>query len=289
MPRIAHQQDVDVATDARSVRQVLFEARDQLQRQRLFHVVVAVDGGSDGSPDLFVDLRITGHLHDQLLLLGIDLNLLELLLRHLHTDAFVDEVEVGALALLGRRALVGLEYAVDDNAVTGKDPAGQVVLQLDVERLRLRSAPQVLGGLLHPDLLGIHELGLGQQELEGPAPVAGLVHALEVLVLEFVAGLLLEEGEAAPLALEGGRDDLGPDLGGGAHQPVDGQQFADVVASKLPGLEMTGQLDDAHMGPVHVNIHGQVQLQEGSVGRLQDLLRIFQQLLGEFGIEPVNV
>jgi hypothetical protein len=43
------------------------------------------------------------------------------------------------------------------------------------------------------------------------------------------------------------------------------------------------------MGPVHVDIHGQVQLQEGSVGRFKDLLRIFQQLLGEFGIEPVNV
>jgi len=43
------------------------------------------------------------------------------------------------------------------------------------------------------------------------------------------------------------------------------------------------------MGPVHVNIHGQVQFQKGCVGRLQDLLRIFQQLLGEFGIELVNV
>ena len=131
----------------------------------------------------------------------------------------------------GVGALYGLEYAVDDHPVSGKDPAGQVVLQLDVQRLRLRSAPQVLRRLLHSYFLGIHELGLGQQELEGPAPVAGLVHALEVLVLEFVARLLLEEGEAAPLALEGGGDDLGPDLGGRADQPVDGQQLADVVAA----------------------------------------------------------
>jgi len=90
----------------------------------------------------------------------------------------MEEVEVGALALLGGGALVGLEYAVDYDPVAGEDPSRQVVFQLDVEGLGLLAAPQLLGGLLDPDLLGVHELGLGQQQFERAATVAGLVHAL---------------------------------------------------------------------------------------------------------------
>ena len=143
----------------------------------------------------------------------------------------MEEVEVGALALLGGGALVGLENAVDYDPVAGKDSSRQVVFQFNVEGLGLLAAPQLLRGLLDPDLLGVHELGLGQQQFEGAAPVAGLVHALEVLVLEFVAGLLFKEGEAASLALEGSGDYLGPDLGCRSNQAIYGQELADVIAS----------------------------------------------------------
>jgi len=168
--------------------------------------------------------------------------------------------------------LVGLEDAVDYDPVAGKDPSRQVVFQFNIEGLGLLSAPQVLGRLLDPDLLGVHELGLGQQQFEGAAPVAGLVHALEVLVLEFIAGLLFKEGEAAPLALEGGGDYLGADLGSRSDQAVYGQELADVIAAQLSCFKMAGQFNDPHMSPLQVDIHGQVQLQESCMGRLQHRL-----------------
>ena len=58
--------------------------------------------------------------------------------------------------------MVGLENAIDDHPVPGKDPSGQVVFQLNVQSLRLLASPELLGRLLHSYLLGIYELGLGQ-------------------------------------------------------------------------------------------------------------------------------
>ena len=80
----------------------------QLQAQGLFHVIVAVDGRGNGGFDLLIDLRIARHLHDRLLVLRRDLYLLELLVLHLHRDTLMEEIEVGALSLLGIGPLIGL-------------------------------------------------------------------------------------------------------------------------------------------------------------------------------------
>ena len=201
----------------------------------------------------------------------------------------MEEVKVGALALLGVTSLVGFEDTIDDDPVAREDLAGQVVLQLYIEGLGLLTASQFLGRLLHSDLLSIDELRLGEHELERSTPVAGLVHALQILVLELVASLLFEEGEATPLALESGGDDLGPDLGGRPDQAVNGQQLAYLIRAQLASLEVAGQLRDAHVGPVHVNIHRKVELQHGGARCFQRLFRVLHQLFCEVRIELVYI
>ena len=62
-----------------------------------------------------------------------------------------------------------------------------------------------------------------------------------------------------------------------------------MIRSQLSGLEMAGKLNNAHVGPVQVNIHGQVELQHGGMRRFQYLLRAFQKLLGELRIVVINV
>ena len=153
----------------------------------------------------------------------------------------------------------------------------------------LLAAAQVLGRLLHSDLLGIDELGLSEQELEGAAPITGLVHALQVLVLEFVSCLLFKEGKAASLALECGGYYLRPDLGGRPHQPVYGQELAYMVRAKLAGLEIPWKLDYSHMGSIQIDVHGQIQLQDGGPGSLYGLIRILHKLLCEIRIELFQV
>jgi hypothetical protein len=116
----------------------------------------------------------------------------------------VGEIKVCALALLGIISLVGFEDAVDDDSVAWEDSACQVVLQLDVQGLRLLSTPKFFWRLLYPDLLSVNELGLIEDQFERSAPVASLILALQVLVLKLVARLFLKESKAAALALEGG-------------------------------------------------------------------------------------
>jgi hypothetical protein len=98
---------------------------------------------------------------------------------------------------------------VYNDPVAWTDLSCEVVFKLHIYRLRLLSAAQVLRRLLHSDLLGIHELGLGKNKLERAAAVAGLVLALEVGVLELGACLLLVKSVSASLALERARTIFG--------------------------------------------------------------------------------
>ena len=62
-----------------------------------------------------------------------------------------------------------------------------------------------------------------------------------------------------------------------------------MVRAKLAGLEIPWKLDYSHMGSIQIDVHGQIQLQDGGPGSLYGLIRILHKLLCEIRIELFQV
>ena len=231
--RVPDQEDMDVAAETGAVRHLLRDAAEELERDRLLHVVGPVDRRRDRPGDLFVDQGIAGERFDLRLVLLGDRDLLELLLGDLDGVALkVDVKERALLAVVD--PLHRPQDAVHHNPVAGRNLAGEVVGGIDIERLGLLTAPETLGRLLDPEFLGIDE----------PAPVHDQVKAglpltvrAEIRFIEPPVALDDRIGEfpAGP-APEDRTDDPGAHLGGLPEDPLDCDEGVDLLGPDIPDI-----------------------------------------------------
>ncbi|KAF5038017.1 hypothetical protein DSECCO2_558610 [anaerobic digester metagenome] len=163
-PGVTDQQDVYISPDLRAVLQLLGRSAEELQRDALLDLVVAVDGGGDGANDLPEHLGVLGLLPYLLLVLVRDHHFLVLVLLELHGDD--RQVDVEERGLYAVALLLAAQYAVQHHPVPWGYDTGQVVLQEGCETLGLRSAAQSFRGLLHLHLLSVDVDGLLGEQLE---------------------------------------------------------------------------------------------------------------------------
>ncbi len=70
---------MQIATNPRTVGEVLRHTREQLQDHRQLLLVVAVDGGCDRADHALVEVGLLGEFHDRLDIFLLDVHILELL------------------------------------------------------------------------------------------------------------------------------------------------------------------------------------------------------------------
>ena len=247
--RVADQQDVNVAAETGAVRHILRDTAEELERDRLLHVVGTVDRRRDRPGDLLVDHGVAGERHDiRLVLLG-DRDLLELLLGDL--DGVALEIDVKERALLAVvDPLHRPEDAVQHHPVARRDHAGQVVGDVDIERLGLLAAPEAFRGLLDPEFLGVDEPAPVHHQVETGLPLAvraevGLVEP--PVTLRNRVGVL-----AAGAAPEDCADDPGAHLGGLSENSLEGDESVDLVGPDVADVGLLRQVREPDVDQVGV-------------------------------------
>ncbi len=280
--RVAHQEDVDVATETGAVRHILCYTAEELERDRLLHVVGPVDRRRDRPGDLLVDQGVAGERCNLCLVLLGDRDLLELLLGDL--DRVALEIDVKERALLAVvDPLHRPEDAVHHHPVARRDHAGEVVGDVDIERLGLLAAPEAFRGLLDPEFLGVDE----------PAPVHDQVEAGLPLTVRADVGLVeppVALGDwigvlpAGP-AVEDRAHDPGTDLRGLPEDPLEGDEGVDLVGPDVPDVGLLRQVREPDVDQVRVLAVLQLDelvLDDRVPDIPDDLARVLQECKREF-------
>nr|QNO48923.1 hypothetical protein MOGPJHGO_00026 [Methanosarcinales archaeon ANME-2c ERB4] len=96
-PGIADEQHMHIPADPRAVRKVLWNAAHQLERKRLLHLLVTIDGWGDRCNDFFVYPGVFTEFNDLFFLFWRDLDLCELLVLCLDRDRVEYDIKERAL------------------------------------------------------------------------------------------------------------------------------------------------------------------------------------------------
>ncbi|KAF5032047.1 hypothetical protein DSECCO2_621400 [anaerobic digester metagenome] len=247
--RVADQEDVDVAAEAGAVRHLLCDTAEELERDRLLHVVGPVDRRRDRPGDLLVDQGIAGERLDLHLILLGDRDLFKLFLGDL--DRVALEVDIKERALLAViDPLHRPQDAVHHHPVARRDHPGEVVGDVDIERLGLLATAEAFGRLLDPEFLGIDEPAAVHDEIESGLPLAvradvGLVEP--PVALGDRVGVL--PAGAAP---EDRAHDPGADLGRLPEDPLDADERVDLVGPDIPDVGLLRQVREPDVDQVRI-------------------------------------
>ena len=252
--RVAHQQNVDVATASRPVVVLPRDPAEQLEHQGLLHVGHAVNRGRNRPREHLIDVLASGEVFDLPNFFFGDDDFLE---RHVLTLKRVDaeeDVEHGrVLAALSLRA--DEKDAVGLDAVARIELSAQVLLRDAQDALGLDAATHLFGELLQFDELGVDEAGIPFDQRKARFscfPVAAAVDGIAQHRLnEFLLIRLIHGAEVAASGASEGRDvDAGADTRDLRGHRVDGEHLTEVLCTKVGNCArlVRGQVNDANEG-----------------------------------------
>src|SRR6056297_4191067 len=281
--RVTDEKHMQVPPDPRAVGEVFGDAGEQLEDHRELLLLVAVDGGRDGVHHRLVDVLAVREFDDLAFVRLGDVHVLELLVLDGDGDAVHVQVEDGGL-LVALLDLLDVEDADAGDVVPRTHLPGDVVDDVDVERLGRLATAEPLWRLLDPELLRVDELRLVEVDAERALSLAAL--AL-VRLLEAAVALRDVRHRAAALALEGGLGDLRPDVGRLPDDARDRDEFADVVVvdADAADVDAFGEVLHPDVRATEADVGGEVVEPQRLLGVLAHLVRFIAKVLGEVAVE----
>src|SRR5437899_5402963 len=233
---ISDHQHVQVPPDPPSVRHHLRHAAEQLESEGLFLHVHPIHGRSNRGGNHPKDVRTRPRLADESCVLFRHLDLFEFHLLLLDGVDVHEDVEESRLR--SRASLLNApQNPAHHDPLPWCDVAGEIVLDVQRQALRLLPAAQAFRRLLNLELLRVEIEGGLREELELRRTRGSLAAALFLVALERFAEVLSILGflddRAAPEALEERIRNPRTDFRGLADESLDGDILSEVLRAKV--------------------------------------------------------